>query len=114
MLQQTDPKLVQLEMDCYWVARAGKDPVDYMKRYPGRIPILHLKDMKAGVTPTTDITQRRRRFTEVGRGTIDWKRIFQAAPEAGVKHGFVEQDKCDGPPMESAKISYEYLKNLQV
>ncbi|HEY6291270.1 MAG TPA: sugar phosphate isomerase/epimerase [Terriglobia bacterium] len=114
LLQQTDPKLVQLEMDCYWVSRAGKDPLDYMKRYPGRIPILHLKDMKPGVTPTTDISKGGDAFTEVGRGTIDWKRIFQAAPEAGVKHYFVEQDKCDGPPMESAKISYEYLKNLQV
>jgi len=114
LLHETDPKLVQLEMDCYWVARAGKDPVDYMKRYPGRIPILHIKDMKGGFAPTTDIKKGGDAFTEVGRGVIDWKKIFRAAPEAGVKHYFVEQDQCDGPPMESARISYEYLKNLQV
>jgi sugar phosphate isomerase/epimerase len=115
LLADTDPKLVQLEMDCYWVLRAGKDPVDYMKRYPGRIPILHVKDMKPGLTPTTSITEGGGEgFTEVGRGWIDWKHIFQAGPEGGVKHYFVEQDKCSGPPMESAKISYEYLKNLQV
>lgn len=115
LLANTDPKLVQLEMDCYWVLRAGKDPVDYLKRYPGRIPILHIKDMKPDLTPTLSITEGGGDgFTEVGRGWIDWKHIFQAAPEGGVKHYFVEQDKCPGPPMESAKISYEYLKNLQV
>lgn len=114
LMANTDASLVKLELDCYWVARAGKDPVDYMKRYAGRIPLLHVKDMKPGTTPTTDIMKGGDAFTEVGRGVIDWKRIFEAAPEAGVKHYFVEQDRCDGPPIESAKISYEYLKNLQV
>jgi len=113
LLADTDPKLVQVEMDCYWVVRAGKDPVDYLKRYPGRIAILHVKDMKPGLTPTTSIMEGGGDgFTEVGKGSIDWKRIFQAAPEGGVKHYFVEQDRCAGPPMESAKISYEYLKTL--
>jgi sugar phosphate isomerase/epimerase len=112
LLQSTDANLVKLEMDCYWVTRAGKDPVDYMKRYAGRVPLLHIKDMKPGLTPTTDIGKGGDGITEVGRGSIDWKRIFAAAPDAGVKHYFVEQDHCDGPPMESAKISYEYLKNL--
>ncbi len=115
LLHNTDSKLVQLELDCYWVSRAGKDPVDYMKRYAGRVPLLHIKDMKSGLTPTTDIMKGGDHdFIEVGRGCIDWKRIFSAAPETGVKHYFVEQDVCDGPPIESAKISYEYLKNLQV
>lgn len=114
LMAATDPSLVKLELDCYWVARAGKDPVEYMKRYAGRIPILHIKDMKPGTTPTTDIGKGGDAFTEVGRGVINWKSIFEAAPDAGVKHYFVEQDRTDGPPMESAKISYEYLKNLQV
>jgi sugar phosphate isomerase/epimerase len=115
LLGNTDPKLVQLEMDCYWVTRAGKDPVAYLKKYAGRVPILHIKDMKPGLKPTTSITEGGDDdFTEVGKGVIDWKRIFAAAPEGGVKHYFVEQDHCDRPPMESAKISYEYLKNLQV
>jgi len=115
LMANTDPDLVKLELDVYWVSRAGKDPVDYMKRYAGRIPLLHAKDMKAGTTPTTDIMKGGDAFTEVGRGVIDWKRIFEAAPDAGVKHYFVEQDKCDdGTPMNCAKVSYEYLKNLQV
>jgi sugar phosphate isomerase/epimerase len=53
-------------------------------------------------------------FTEVGRGTIDWKRVFKAAPKGGLKHFFVEQDLCERPPIESARISYEYLKGLKV
>ena len=115
LMHDTDPKAVQLELDCYWAARAGKDPVDYMKRYAGRIPLLHIKDMEPGLKPTTNVIEGGDHdFIEVGRGTIDWKRIFAAAPQAGVKHYFVEQDTCDGPPIESARISYEYLKNLQV
>jgi sugar phosphate isomerase/epimerase len=115
LMHNTDPKLVQLELDCYWVARAGRDPVDYLKRYAGRVPLLHIKDMKAGLKPTTSIVEGGDHgFIEVGRGSIEWKQIFAAAREAGVKHYFVEQDTCDGPPMESARISYQFLKELQV
>ena len=112
LLASTDPKLVKLELDCYWAARAGKDPADSLTRYAGRVPLLHIKDMQAGTTPTTDISKGGDAFTEVGRGVIDWKRIFQAAPEAGVKHYFVEQDISERSPLESARISYEYLHNL--
>ena len=68
--------------------------------------------MKPGQQPTTDLTKGSNAFTEVGRGSIDWKRIFEAAPQGGVKHYFVEQDTCVLPAVESIKISYEYLKNL--
>jgi sugar phosphate isomerase/epimerase len=53
-------------------------------------------------------------FTEVGRGTIDWRRIFRAAAAAGMKHYYVEQDECDGSPLDSIRTSYEYLKKLAV
>lgn len=113
LLAHTDPNLFKVELDCYWITRAGKDPVEYLKKYPGRFPILHIKDMKPGHPPTTDVIKGGDAFTEVGRGSIDWKTIFEAA-EGGLKHYFVEQDKCGGPPIESAKISYDYLHNLQV
>lgn len=114
LLRRTDPKRVQLEMDCYWVTRAGQDPVDYFKRYPGRIPLLHIKDRKPGYAPSTDQDLQPGPFTEVGRGEINWKRIFAAAPSASVKHYYVEQDFCDRSPLESIKISYDYLRNLKV
>lgn len=113
ILRLTDPKLLQIEPDCYWFARAGIDLVKYFEKYPGRFPLLHLKDMKPGRTPTTDFHAGADSFTEVGRGVIDWKRIFRAAPAAGVKHVYVEQDICEHSPLESIRTSYDYLHNLQ-
>ena len=114
LLKETDPKLVKFELDCFWVTRAGKDPVDYLTKHPGRFPLLHIKDLKPGYPTTVADDFRPGPFTEVGQGIINWKRIFEAAPKGGMKHYFVEQDECDRPPLESIKISYDYLKNLKV
>ena len=112
LMQQTDPKLFQIELDCYWAARAGKDPVEFFRKYPGRVVTLHVKDMKPVKGPTFDVEEGRDAFTEVGNGTLDWKRIFAAADEAGVKDAFAEQDSGERPAIESAKISFEYLQKL--
>ncbi len=114
LLRRADARLVKLEMDCYWVTRAGKDPVEYFQRYHGRIPLLHIKDRKPGYAPATEQDLQPGPFTEVGRGEINWKRIFAAAPRAGVKHYYVEQDFCDRSPLESITISYTYLESLKV
>jgi len=114
LIRRTDPQLVNFELDCFWCVRAGKDPVDYFHKYPGRFPQLHIKDLKPGYPPTTGEDFRPGAFTEVGRGVIDWKKIFQAAAEGGMKHFYVEQDECDGDSLESIKISYAYLHNLTV
>ena len=104
LLAKTDSALVQLQMDLYWITKGGQDPLKYFALYPGRFPLVHVKDMDS--TP-------RHFFTEVGRGTIDFKRIFAQAAAAGVKHYFVEQDECPGSPFDSIKISFDYLKALQ-
>ena len=114
LLKNLDPHLVQFEMDCFWVTHAGQDPVALMKQHPGRFPLLHIKDAKAGLSPSTEFDARMGEFAEVGKGVIDWKRIFAAAPTGGMKHFFVEQDYCEHPPLESIKISYEYLHKLTV
>lgn len=114
LLRLTDPKLFKIELDCYWMTRGGRDPAVYLKRFPERFPLLHIKDMKPGHPPTTDLKEGSDAFTEVGRGSIDWKRIFTAAPAGTIKHYFVEQDICERPPLDSARISYDYLHNLQV
>lgn len=114
LLKELDPKLVNFEMDCFWVTHAGQDPVDYFKKHPGRFPLLHIKDLTAGHPAATELDDRKGLFSEVGHGTIDWKRIFAAAPQGGMKHFYVEQDYCERPPLESIKMSYEYLKNLKV
>ena len=114
LMKNLDPHLVQFEMDCFWVTHAGQDPVALMKKHPGRFPLLHIKDLKAGIAPSTEFDARMGLFTEVGKGVIDWKRIFAAAPTGGMKYFFVEQDYCGIPPLESIKVSYEYLHHLTV
>lgn len=113
LLRLTDPNLVKIEMDCFWTTFAGKDPVEYFHKYPGRFPLLHIKGLKKGFPPSTGDFEGRP-YTEVGNGIIDWKRIFRAAPEGGLKYYYVEQDLCDRPCLESIKISYDYLNKLQV
>lgn len=104
LLAETDARAVRLELDLYWIARAGRDPLPYFSQHPGRFPLLHLKDMDA--TP-------RRFFTELGRGVIDFPRILPAARRAGARHFFVEQDETPGPPLTSAAASLDYLKRLK-
>jgi sugar phosphate isomerase/epimerase len=98
----TDPDLVKIELDVYWAQFAGHDPADLIRRYAGRIPLVHLKDMTGGDTPT---------FAEVGEGRMDFQAIFQACEETGgVAWYIVEQDKCGRPPLESARISLDNLR----
>jgi len=104
ILAGTDPKTVKMELDLYWIAKAEKNPLKYFSAYPGRFPLVHVKDMDA--TP-------KRFFTEVGRGTIDFKEIFADSEKAGIKHYFVEQDETPGSPFESIKMSIDYLKKLE-
>jgi sugar phosphate isomerase/epimerase len=104
LLERTDPRLVKMELDLYWIAKGGAKPLDYFEKYPGRFHLLHVKDMDA--TP-------RRYFTEVGRGVIDFKSVFARAGRAGVRHYFVEQDETPGSPFDSLKISMDYLRRLE-
>ena len=100
-LSRTDPKLVQFEMDLYWIVNGGGDPLKYFARYPGRFPMVHVKDM------TKD-----RKMVDVGQGAIDWKGIFSHAKEAGIGHYFVEHDEPTSP-MADIKVSYDYLRGLR-
>lgn len=114
LLKSVDPKLVKFEMDCFWVTHAGADPVAYFKKYPGRFPLLHIKDMKDKPAPTQELDPKMGLFAPVGQGTIDWKRIFAAARQGGMQHYYVEQDYCEQPPLEAVKASYDYLSKLKV
>jgi sugar phosphate isomerase/epimerase len=113
LLHSSDPDLVKMELDCFWMTFAGKDPVEYLHKHPKRFVMLHIKDLKRGYKPTTGEFQGNP-FTEVGTGVIHWKPIFEAARATAVKHYFVEQDMWDRPSLESARISADYLKNLSV
>jgi sugar phosphate isomerase/epimerase len=101
LLAGTDKDLVKMEMDLYWVTKAGQDPIALINEHPGRFPLWHIKDM--------DHTANRM-FTEVGNGIIDFKKIFKHADKAGLKYFFVEQDKCPGDPYDSITQSLNYIK----
>jgi sugar phosphate isomerase/epimerase len=103
LLAETDPKLVAMEMDLYWITKGGQDPLPYFAQWPGRFPMVHIKDMDA--TP-------QKFFADVGKGTIDFKRILRKAGQAGIRHYFYEQDETPGSPFDSAKASYQYLRSL--
>ena len=109
ILKNTDPKRVKLEIDCGWMIFAGHDPVSYFKKYPGRIPMIHVKDYLPAQKGATDMLG-----AELGHGTVDYKPIFAAAEKAGLKHYFVEQE---GPfsrmsTVEAAKVDFDYLRSI--
>jgi len=114
LLAETDPGLVQLEMDIMWVTVAGVNPADLLARYKGRVPLMHIKDLHRGVQPRFDEGIPREAFAEAGRGVVDIPGVLRAAGPAGVKHFFVEQDQTPGDPLSSLRVSAEYLRNLQV
>jgi len=101
LLSECDPKLVKMEMDLGWAHEAGIDPIKYFAKYPGRFPLVHVKDF-----------DKNRMITDVGSGEIDWKPIFAKSELAGIKHYFVEHDQ-PVMPMETARKSYEYLEKLR-
>src|SRR5271169_4031410 len=107
LLRSTDPSKVAMELDCGWATIAGQNPVDLLKRYPTRISMLHVKDFK--MTATTNPSNAPP-STELGRGTIDYRPIFEAAKKAHIEHVFVEQEEFDMPPMEALKIDAEYMR----
>ena len=100
LLDNTDPMLVKAEVDTYWVLVGGQDPVAFLHKHRGRVPLLHLKDRD-----TTDGS-----FAELGTGDLPLDALIAAAPEAGVEWLIVEQDVCKRPPLEAVKISYDNLK----
>lgn len=102
LLTRTDPKLVDFEMDLYWMVKAGADPLDFFKRYPRRFPLLHVKDAMAAPERT---------MVDVGQGTIDFRKIFAKSNQSGAKHMYVEHDN-PADPLQSATTSYKHLATL--
>ena len=112
LADNTDKKLVNFEIDLFWVSVAGNDPVEMLHKMKGRVPLVHLKDKAEGTPLLYTESVERTAFKEVGSGVLDWKKILDAAASIGVEHYFVEQDQTPGDPLESLKKSYQYLATL--
>jgi sugar phosphate isomerase/epimerase len=118
LLGETDPKLVKMEMDLCWITVGGADPLKYFDQYPGRFPLVHVKDWTkkgpagndyGGATGGHAVGGH---MEDVGQGEIDWKRIFAHSDKAGIQHYLVENDEPKSP-YDDLRISYEYLKKLR-
>jgi len=103
LLKELPAELVFMELDLYWTAYAGYDPLELFKQNPGRFKLWHVKDMDD--TPERD-------KTEVGNGVIDFVEIFKHREIAGLEHYFVEQDDSKIGAMNSIEISYRNVNKL--
>jgi sugar phosphate isomerase/epimerase len=119
LLENTDPGLVKFEMDLCWISVTGNDPVSYFQRFPGRFPLVHVKDVKelpkvapAKSSEFTTSSFEKSTMTSAGSGVIDWKHIFGHAGQAGIQHYFVEHD-APADPFASITASYKYLSMLR-
>ena len=108
LLAETEPGLVEYEMDVYWFAVGGADPVRYLETHPRRFTLVHLKDM-AKDTPKV---RRPPKETSValGAGQLDWKRIFAAAVKAGVSRYYIEDESPAAP--QQVPVSARFLEGL--
>jgi sugar phosphate isomerase/epimerase len=100
LLEETDPVLVAMEMDVYWLSKAGEDPLAYFDKYPGRFHLCHLKDMN-----------QKREISDVGSGVINFRKILAARKQAGFRHFFIEHDHPTDA-VASVRSSLQYLNSL--
>jgi sugar phosphate isomerase/epimerase len=105
LLEKTDPKIVKMELDLYWIARAGHDARRYFETYPGRFILWHLKDQ--GPSPAYE-------FLPLGRGRIDFKALFAYADKAGLVRTYIEQDESRRPIFDCLQESVNYMRKLGV
>lgn len=104
LITETDAKLIDFELDIYWAARSNVDPLELLRKYKGRFPLWHVKDMSK---------QNKDWNTEIGKGTINFPSILTEANKLGLKHAFIEQETNYTPnPIGSAQASFNYVNKF--
>jgi len=101
-MKETDPALVKIELDLYWVTYAGESAAALIDGLAGRIYSYHVKDMASD-----------RRMAAVGQGTIDFASLFRRKASAGVRHFYVENDQAPPPYLPDIATSYKALRALR-
>lgn len=110
LLGNTDPELVDFEMDIYWVVTAGADPEEYLKNYPGRFRLGHVKDRIKNADATETNAS-----TELGAGSLDYAGIIKTAQANGMEYFIAEQERFDERgPLLSSERNAQYLKDLRI
>ncbi|QDH79165.1 sugar phosphate isomerase/epimerase [Echinicola soli] len=110
LLENTDPELVDFELDIYWAVAAGADPQAYFEKYKNRFRLCHVKDREKGAP-----AGEHNASTVLGTGTIDYGKVLRTAKDNGMEYFIVEQEKFSGvTPMEAAEKNATYLKGLEI
>ncbi|WP_149304818.1 sugar phosphate isomerase/epimerase family protein [Pareuzebyella sediminis] len=104
LMDETDPELVHMELDLGWVVVAGKDPLAYFKKYPGRFPLWHLKDMN----------MKKKESTEFGKGGLDITTMMKRRKQSGVAHIFIEQEEYASSPIKSMRHNMAFLDHMNL
>ena len=118
LLAETDPKLVAMQLDIGWASVAGQNILDMFQKHPGRFELWHVKDARGIKLMTPQMPQAERQrsamLVPVGQGEVDYKSIFAAAGQAGMKHFCVEQDNAAdwGDSVAAARVSYQNLLKI--
>lgn len=110
LMQNTDPSLVDFQMDIFWVVAAGQDPEQWFKKYPNRFRLCHVKDRSK-----TPDKEEGKNSVELGTGTINFSQILRTAKQNGMEYFIVEQEAYpNGTPLEAIKTDGAYMKKLKV
>jgi len=110
LIQETDPKLVDFELDLFFVKKVGLVPADYLRKYPGRFKLVHMKDISKS-TPAGFGEAPDNACVPLGEGQIDWPKTLAAATDVGVKYWYVEDESETSA--EGIKKSAQYLKTVR-
>ena len=108
LMENTDPDLVDHQMDIYWVVAGGADPIEYLQKYPNRFRLCHVKDRLKSAEPGEGEVS-----CDLGTGSIDFPKVLKVAADNGMQYFILEQERYDNStPLKSAKVGADYLKKL--
>jgi sugar phosphate isomerase/epimerase len=110
LMNNTDPSLVDFEMDIYWVVAAGEDPEAWMKKYKNRFTLCHVKDRSK-----TPVENNGLNSVNLGTGSINWLQVLKTAKDNGMKFFITEQEAYAGTtPLGAVEANAEYMKGLKI
>ena len=104
LFEHTDPVLVKMQLDCFWIMYGGYNPIEVIEKYGERVVSMHIKDMKR--------VDGKKRSIEFGLGELDISRLMQVGDKYGVKWFIAEQEQFDGDPLDSAKFNIDRLTEI--
>ncbi len=110
LIQNTNPDYVSFELDILWVHQFGQDPVAYLKKYPNRFRMMHVKDLKKGLPVGLDVKTSPENDVPLGSGQIDIKKILKQAKKSSVKYYYLEDENSNA--RAQVPLSLAYLKTL--